>query len=819
MHERQTPKGSSSGTFNTSSGNQPRPHAQSGSSGASSGQSLEQLLSQAAEQSQAANQSHPSGHASTGSQSPAASLGGSSSSSKPGFSFPFILGIAAVLLFGVFGGGCSVLGSGLGAGSSGYDANYSADTNNGYDTSYTSNNEANTGSGYGYAASSPTTSDSGTTSAADPFGLSSLFGFDFSGSGGYGSSYDSSQYTSAYQVDSDLGAGNDSDTWTVLMYLCGSDLESTPARRGGGQATNNLVELSKAKLGANVNFVVETGGAKAWQNDVVNPRYLSRYLIKDGKMALQDQQASASMAKESTFADFLSWGVSNFPADRYMVVIWDHGGGSITGVCQDDLYPYDNKGQADSLTLPEMRNAMQKAGVKFDVVGFDTCLMATVETAQILSPYANYMVASEESEPGAGWDYKAWPSWLAAHPGTSGADLGTIICQTYYDKCASYRQQGMATLSVIDLSKVGKVSQAFQDASDDIALATVEPTSLRRLQQGAKSAERYGDSGFFSMNMVDLADLMTKTSAVVGSDAKAVIQAINEAIVYEVHGRNRASAKGLSVYYPIQIMDRRDFARYAEVTDNTPYLQFLAVMFGVYDNYQWNKFDNYVSLHGEPVADKDVKIKYKQGLNNSGHVQLDITQGADQVAHVAYEMYVYLDQLGILCYLGSDNDLNGSYEKGTFVENFQDDWLTIDGHYVSASLCEVGDGYNLYYIPILLNDEQTGLIVEYEFSTNEYNVLCVWDEANQATGMAGKTGRLLEEGDKVQFLFPAENAKTGINDVIPLETMTWHEDAKVVYEKLGDGNFAFRYEITDVLGNKIDTDLVYQRYKNGRVVK
>ena len=218
------------------------------------------------------------------------------------------------------------------------------------------------------------------------------------------------------------------------------------------------------------------------------------------------------------------------------------------------------------------------------------------------------------------------------------------------------------------------------------------------------------------------------------------------------------------------------------------------------------------------MAEKDVKIKYKQSVNKKGHVQLQITDGIDQVANVSFEMYVYLDQLGILCYLGSDNDMTGSYEKGSFVDNFQDDWLTIDGHYVSASLCEVGDGYNLYYIPILLNDEQTGIIVEYEYSTNEYNVLCVWDEANQATGMAGKTGRLLEEGDKVQFLFPAENAKTGISDVIPLETMTWHEDAVVAYEGLGDGNFAFRYEITDVLGNKIDTELVYQRYKDGKVV-
>ncbi len=659
-------------------------------------------------------------------------------------------------------------------------------------------------------------------------GCGSIFGGS-DGAGGFSSSdtsggffsvdnYNPYQAGSTYQIDDSLGAGNGNEKWTVLMYLCGSDLESASKRMGGGQATNSLVELTKTNLGQNVTYVIETGGARAWQNNVVSPRYLSRYTVEDGKLALRDQQPSASMAKESTFADFLQWGTTTYPADHYMVIIWDHGGGSITGVCQDDLYPYDSSGQADSLTLPEMRDAMQKAGVTFDVVGFDTCLMATVETAQILSPYAKYMVASEESEPGSGWDYVAWPNWLAAHPGTSGKDLGTVICQTYYNKCAAYRQSGMATLSVIDLSKVGKVSQAFEDASDNIALSTVDSLSLRRLKQGAGKAESFGESGFYSMNMVDLADFMSKTGDVIGNDAKAVISAIHDAVVYEVHGRNRGGASGLSVYYPLKISDRNDFKRYAEVTDNIPYLQFLAVMFGVYDNYQWNKFDNFVPLRGEPVEEKDVKIRYKQTQRNDGHLELRITKGADQVAKVDLEMYVYLEPLDILCYLGSDNDLNGSYDEGWFVDNFQDEWLTIDGHYVSATLSEEGNGYNLYYVPILLNDERTGLIVEYDYSTNEYAVLCAWDDANQVTNMAGKTGRLLQEGDKVQFLFPAANATTGASDVIPLETMNWHEDAPVVYEGLGDGKFAFRYVITDVLGNDTQTDLVYRTIKDGRVV-
>ena len=642
-----------------------------------------------------------------------------------------------------------------------------------------------------------------------------------SGSGTYGT-YGTSNYGTGtptggtYTISSDLGSGDASDTWTVLMYVCGSDLESTSTRMGGGLATSNLVELTQANLGNNINYVIETGGAKRWQNDVVSARYLERYIMKDGYMTQVERASSASMATSSTLADFITWGTKNYPADHYMLIFWDHGGGSITGVCLDDLYPYTNSGETDSLTLTEIRDALKSSGAKFDVVGFDTCLMATLETAEILSPYADYMIASEESEPGTGWDYTEWPTWLGSHPGTSGADLGTVVCETYYNKCASVNAASTATLSTIDLSKIKAVSTAFQNASDDIALATIDSKSLRKLYQGAGKAESYGNDGMYSMNMVDLGDLMEQTRDVIGSDADAVVKAIDNAVVFETHGRSRSEASGLSIYYPLQITDRNDFYKYAEITSNTPYLQFLGVMFGVYDNYDWTKFDNYVSLHGEPVNESTIGISLDQTVQSDGHINLQVTQGVDQVAQVSFEMYVYLDQLDILCYLGSDNDLYGSYDDGSFTDNFQNDWLTIDGNYVSATLAEQGNGYNLYYVPINLNGERTGLVLEYDYSTNEYGVICLWDENNAETGMAGRTNNLLEDGDQIEFLFPAANVTTGAQDVIPLGTMTWHDDPEITYEGLGDGTFAFRYSVTDVLGTEHKTDLVFEKFENGK---
>ena len=94
------------------------------------------------------------------------------------------------------------------------------------------------------------------------------------------------------------------------------------------------------------------------------------------------------------------------------------------------------------------------------------------------------------------------------------------------------------------------------------------------------------------------------------------------------------------MFYPLQASDKNDFYKYAEITSNTPYLQFLGVMYGMYDKYDWTKFDNYVSLRGEPVQEEKIGIEFEQNVRPDGHIQLQITQGLDQVARVELEFYV-----------------------------------------------------------------------------------------------------------------------------------------------------------------------------------
>ena len=181
-------------------------------------------------------------------------------------------------------------------------------------------------------------------------------------------------------------------TWTVFVYMCGSDLESR-----AGAASRDIEEMISSSANDNVKFVIETGGSVKWRNGASSKK-LQRYEISNGKAELVDETANASMGLDTTLSDFLDWGIKNYPAANMGLILWNHGGGSINGVCLDEQF------SPDSLLLRELDAALysvyDKMTEPFEFIGFDACLMSSVEAASLLSTHSNYMIASEETEPG-----------------------------------------------------------------------------------------------------------------------------------------------------------------------------------------------------------------------------------------------------------------------------------------------------------------------------------------------------------------------------------------------------------------------------------
>lgn len=335
-------------------------------------------------------------------------------------------------------------------------------------------------------------------------------------------------------------------SWAVYWYLCGSDLES-----GGGFATTDLSEMMEVELPENITVVIQTGGASAWQNDQMDPSKLQRWTYTSQGLNLVEELDSASMGEAQTLYEFLDFAHTNYPADKVAVTFWNHGGGSVSGAAFDELYGND------SLDLAEMYQAFNEvwpadtANPALELVGFDTCLMATVDVAAVFQNFSKYLVASEETEPGNGWLYSGWLGELAQNPGMDGEGLGIAICNTYYEGCEAVGTEGQTTLSVTDLTRLTPLLEAYEAFGQEaFAAAAEDPGFFAQLGRAAAQSENYGgntrEQGY--TNMVDLGSLARQTAWMLPS-AQGVSDALANCVVYQVGGPYRAEATGLSCYY------------------------------------------------------------------------------------------------------------------------------------------------------------------------------------------------------------------------------------------------------------------------------
>ena len=331
-----------------------------------------------------------------------------------------------------------------------------------------------------------------------------------------------------------LGGGK--DTVTIMVYMCGTDLESR-----SGMGTSDLQEMLNASLGRNINLLIYTGGCKAWKNSAVSSSDNQIWQVRDGKLVcLQKDLGSVSMTDPGTLAGYIQWCAKNYPASRYELILWDHGGGSVSG------YGYDEKfTSSGSISLAGLDSALSAAGVKFDFIGFDACLMATVETALTMSQYADYLIASEETEPGVGWYYTDWLTDFGKDTSKPTIQVGRNIVDSFVDTCAQKCPGQLTTLSVIDLAEL---EHTLPDALTEFSNATTK--LIREQEYQTVSNARSGTREFAQSSKIDQIDLVHLAQNLGTREGKALTDVLLSAVKYNRTSSNMTNAYGLSVYFP-----------------------------------------------------------------------------------------------------------------------------------------------------------------------------------------------------------------------------------------------------------------------------
>ena len=618
-------------------------------------------------------------------------------------------------------------------------------------------------------------------------------------------------------VSTPAASGGDGGSWAVYWYLCGSDLETNY-----GCATTDLSEMMEVQLPENVNVVIETGGASVWQNDEMDPSKLQRWLYNSEGLQLLEEQDTANMGDAQTLYEFLDFANTNYPADHVAVTFWNHGGGSVSGAAFDELH------DLDSLDLSEMYQAFNEvwpantADPALELVGVDTCLMATVDVASVFQNFAKYLVASEEVEPGNGWLYSGWLGALAEDPSMDGAALGRAICDSYYEGCEAAGTEDQTTLSLTDLTRLTPLLEAYEAFGQEaFAAAAEDPGFFAELGRAAAQSENYGgntrEQGY--TNMVDMGHLARQTAWMLPS-AQGVLDALADCVLYQVGGVYRSEATGLSCYYSYN-GDVDDFNGYATLGESLAFKYLYA--YGLTGELDESGMEYLSELNIEELPDRLTLADTDWDgaaldVDEDGTSFLSLgPEAGDILSSIGFSLFYVDEENDQMLLLGTDNDMTADWDNGTFYDNFRGVWGAIDGHLVYMELSYEGDDYNLYSVPILLNGEEYNLQVAYDFTAEEWSILGARQGIDDS-GMADKELRLLEEGDQITTIWQLASF-SGDDDfeMYTAEELTVTADTSIGEAPLPDGTYSMVFEMQDTVGNYAYSDAVLFDCRDGEI--
>jgi hypothetical protein len=281
--------------------------------------------------------------------------------------------------------------------------------------------------------------------------------------------------------------------WTVMVYMVGADLESL-GKNGSQDLLEMLAGTSQPTVSETVNVVLTTGGSirYGWQT-------VKRSAIQHGQQSIIDDVGAKNMAAPQTLSDFVSWAKTNFPAQHYALILWDHGSGTQGyGIDTSDVGKKVD-GKFVPMSLPELRQAFQtifeQDQQRLDVVAYDACLMSSIEVAEVTATVAKAMAASVEIEPPHGFDYTYLLKTLAASPPADGLAFGRLAKASYFKQAQDTGRwvTSPITYSIFDLTKLPAFTTTFSKFTLEFRklLDNISFLNYKTLSQGIIRAPGY----------------------------------------------------------------------------------------------------------------------------------------------------------------------------------------------------------------------------------------------------------------------------------------------------------------------------------------
>ncbi len=347
--------------------------------------------------------------------------------------------------------------------------------------------------------------------------------------------------------------------WTVMVYMAAdNDLEDF--------APDNLNQMEAVAASPYLNVLVEVDTKTL---PIQGSTTAKRLLIQpDADPNVVTSQVLADLgeidtASPTALTSFVTWAAGAYTADRYILVMWDHGG-------QYDGYATDETTSPTAIiTFTQLKTALANietnTGIAaFDIIGFDACLMGAIETQRLVRDHANLLVGSAELEPGAGWDYTTFLNTIVANPATSSLAVAQAIAVGFLAQSAANGDNNV-TLSVLDtagnnavLASVNSFATELQ-AALGLELATIAAARGTSTEYGRSNPSE--PANYIEMRQFAAAMAANSSVASLRTAANAVVTAIDGSVLYRVQGALKPNHRGASIYFPKSAPD----ASYASV--------------------------------------------------------------------------------------------------------------------------------------------------------------------------------------------------------------------------------------------------------------
>ncbi len=341
--------------------------------------------------------------------------------------------------------------------------------------------------------------------------------------------------------------------WTVMVYLAAdNNLEVA--------GLMDVNELEGVGSSPNVNIVAQIDRSAEYVDYDGDWSEARRFYIQqddDSRVItspVMQNLGEIDSGDANSVADFAIWGITNYPAQKYVLILWDHGGAWVSMSADED--------SGSDIDLPELKGALDRikteTGIdKLEVMGFDMCLMAQLEVFESVTPYARYSIASEENEPGAGWFY-LFLDELVKNPAMDGAQFGTLAVDYFmYFLREVIGDEDVYGLAAVNLSKGAGVLSAIDQF--EVAVAANPQAALSPVADARNNTIGYGGFNdpqtqdvWSSVDLYRFAELLNGISggADVQQAAQGIMQAVNDFVVHQDHVEALDGSHGLSIYFP-----------------------------------------------------------------------------------------------------------------------------------------------------------------------------------------------------------------------------------------------------------------------------